>query len=156
MNVKFGNRLKKARKSKNLTQKQLAESIGINQKQYQHWERGRAEPSFDKVKRLSYVLEADIEWLLYGSGKLITNNGFSDNINIGYRDMKARKKHMEILDTKGLKCPEPLLKIAVKSVDMNEGDILEVIGDCPTFGNDVNIWCKRLHKNLLFTKIINL
>ena len=75
MNVKFGNRLKKARKAKKLTQKQLAESIGINQKQYQHWEAGRAEPSFDKVKRLSYVLEADIEWLLFGNGKLITNNG---------------------------------------------------------------------------------
>jgi TusA-related sulfurtransferase len=66
--------------------------------------------------------------------------------------MKTRKKHVEILDTKGLKCPEPLLKIAVKSVDMNEGDILEVIGDCPTFANDVKIWCKRLHKTLLFTK----
>ena len=75
MSIKFGSRLKKARKAKNLTQKQLAESIGINQKQYQHWERGRAEPSFDRVKRLSYVLEADIEWLLFGNGKLITNNG---------------------------------------------------------------------------------
>jgi transcriptional regulator with XRE-family HTH domain len=74
MSVKFGNRLKKARKAKNLTQKQLAESIGINQKQYQHWERGRAEPSFDKVRRLAYMLETDIEWILFGNGKLITNN----------------------------------------------------------------------------------
>jgi transcriptional regulator with XRE-family HTH domain len=73
MSVKFGNRLKKARKEKKLTQKQLAESIGINQKQYQHWERGRAEPSFDKVKRLSYVLEINVEWLLYGNGKFIAN-----------------------------------------------------------------------------------
>ena len=75
MNVRFGNRLKKARKAKNLTQKQLAESIGINQKQYQHWERGRAEPSFDKVQRLSYILGINIEWLLYGNGKLVANNG---------------------------------------------------------------------------------
>jgi len=75
MNIQFGNRLRKARKAKNLTQKQLAESIGINQKQYQHWERGRAEPSFDKVKRLSYMLGINVEWLLYGTGKLVTNNG---------------------------------------------------------------------------------
>jgi transcriptional regulator with XRE-family HTH domain len=75
MNIQFGKRLKKARKSKNLTQKQLAESIGVNQKQYQHWERGRAEPSFDKVKRLSYMLGINVEWLLYGNGKLIAKNG---------------------------------------------------------------------------------
>ena len=57
---------------------------------------------------------------------------------------------METLDTSGLQCPEPLLKIVAKSVDMKKGDILEVIGDCPTFTNDVKRWCKRLHKTLLF------
>ena len=71
MGTGFGNRLKKARKAKNLTQKQLAESIGINQKQYQHWERGRAEPRFDKIQRLTHVLETDVEWLLFGNRKLI-------------------------------------------------------------------------------------
>ena len=54
-----------------LTQKQVAESIGINQKQYQHWERGRAEPSFDKIQRLAYIHGVGIEWLLYGKGNLI-------------------------------------------------------------------------------------
>jgi tRNA 2-thiouridine synthesizing protein A len=54
-----------------------------------------------------------------------------------------------LLDTVGLKCPQPILKIAAKSPDMQPGDILEVIGDCPTFERDIRAWCKRLKKTLL-------
>jgi len=39
---------------------------------------------------------------------------------------------VEILNTGGLN-PQPVLKIAVKAADMNHGDILEGVGDCPTF-----------------------
>jgi tRNA 2-thiouridine synthesizing protein A len=56
---------------------------------------------------------------------------------------------VEILDTTGLKCPQPVLKIAVRAPDMNPGDILEVWGDCPTFEKDVRTWCQRLQKILL-------
>jgi tRNA 2-thiouridine synthesizing protein A len=41
------------------------------------------------------------------------------------------------------------MKIAVLSPDMQPGDILEVIGDCPTFERDVRVWCERLNKILL-------
>ncbi len=71
MGIEFGHRLREARTSAKLTQKQLAESIGVKQKQYQHWERGRAEPSIDNIQRLSFVLGVNIEWLLYGG-----NGGF--------------------------------------------------------------------------------
>ena len=57
-----------------------------------------------------------------------------------------------ILDTKGLKCPQPVLKIAAKSPDMKIGDILEVIGDCPTFEKDIRAWCQRLNKTLLIIR----
>jgi tRNA 2-thiouridine synthesizing protein A len=56
---------------------------------------------------------------------------------------------VSVLDTLGLKCPQPVLKIAVKAPDMNAGDILEVWGDCPTFEKDVRVWCERLGKTLL-------
>ncbi len=58
----------------------------------------------------------------------------------------------EILDTLGLKCPQPVLKIASKTPDMKPGDILEVVGDCPTFEKDIRVWCQRLNKTLLFIK----
>ncbi len=59
---------------------------------------------------------------------------------------------VEILDTLGLKCPQPILKIAVRAPDMKPGDILEVLGDCPTFEKDVRIWCERLGKVFLSIK----
>ena len=55
----------------------------------------------------------------------------------------------EILDMVGMKCPQPVLKIAVRAPDMKPGDILEVIGDCPTFERDVRVWCQRLKKTFL-------
>lgn len=57
-----------------------------------------------------------------------------------------------VLDTTGMKCPQPVLKIAAKSPDMQHGDVLEVIGDCPTFERDIRAWCKRLKKSLLYIR----
>ncbi len=53
------------------------------------------------------------------------------------------------LDTLGLRSPEPVLKLAVKASGMEPGDILEVLGDCPTLERDVRTWCERLRKVFL-------
>lgn len=55
----------------------------------------------------------------------------------------------KFLDTCGLKCPQPVLKIAEMLPQMQPGDILEVVGDCPTFEQDVRNWCERMGKTLL-------
>jgi tRNA 2-thiouridine synthesizing protein A len=59
---------------------------------------------------------------------------------------------VHVLDTLGLKCPQPVLKIAVRAPNMDPGDILEVLGDCPTFEKDVRTWCERLGKVFLSIK----
>ncbi len=59
---------------------------------------------------------------------------------------------VRILDMVGLKCPQPILKIAVISQEMAHGDILAVVGDCPTFEKDVRVWCERMKKVLLSVK----
>ncbi|KPK14290.1 MAG: SirA-like protein [Nitrospira bacterium SG8_3] len=59
---------------------------------------------------------------------------------------------IQVLDTLGQKCPQPVLKIAVKAPDMKPGDILEILGDCPTFERDVRAWCERLGKLVLSVK----
>ncbi len=56
---------------------------------------------------------------------------------------------VQTLNTLSLRCPQPILKIAVKAPDMTPGDILEVLGDCPTFERDVRTWCERLGKVFL-------
>jgi transcriptional regulator with XRE-family HTH domain len=74
MEEEFGTRLKNLRNAKKMTQKELAETIGVNQKQCQHWERGRAEPGFDKLQRLAHALGVRIEWLLYGNGRAVSHD----------------------------------------------------------------------------------
>lgn len=59
---------------------------------------------------------------------------------------------VQVLDTLGMKCPQPVLKIAVEAPNIGDGDILEVIGDCPTFEKDVRIWCERLGRVFLSVK----
>ena len=55
-----------------------------------------------------------------------------------------------LLDTLGLKCPQPVLKVAVKAKEISVGDILEVLADCPSFPKDIEAWCTRMGKTLLF------
>jgi len=57
-----------------------------------------------------------------------------------------------ILDCLGLKCPQPILKIASTVPELKEGDVLEVSADCPTFEKDVRLWCERMKKVLLWVK----
>jgi tRNA 2-thiouridine synthesizing protein A len=59
---------------------------------------------------------------------------------------------IEKLDATGLKCPQPILKIAAKSPVMKPGDILEVTANCPTFEQDVRSWSERVKKPLLWVK----
>jgi tRNA 2-thiouridine synthesizing protein A len=59
----------------------------------------------------------------------------------------------EKLNTIGLKCPMPVMKLAVKAVYMKSGDILELWGDCPTFERDVRVWCERLGRLFLSVNI---
>ena len=56
------------------------------------------------------------------------------------------------LDLCGLRCPQPIFKIALASADLMPGDILDVTADCPSFEVDVRTWCRRLKKALLYVK----
>ena len=47
----------------------------------------------------------------------------------------------EILDCKGLKCPQPVLKLAIKATSIAAGTTLEVHADCPSFPTEVEKWC---------------
>ncbi len=56
------------------------------------------------------------------------------------------------LDAKGLKCPQPTLKVTIMATKMSAGDVLEVIADCPTFEQDIRDWCNRSKKVLLWMR----
>lgn len=59
---------------------------------------------------------------------------------------------VHLIDARGLRCPQPVLKITAQAVKTQAGDVIEAIGDCPTFEKDIRDWCGRTRKVLLWIK----
>lgn len=55
----------------------------------------------------------------------------------------------DTLDCMGLSCPMPIVKLAQKMKDMQEGQILEMLADDIGAKEDVPAWCKRTQNELL-------
>ncbi|HDH41917.1 MAG TPA: sulfurtransferase TusA family protein [Candidatus Altiarchaeales archaeon] len=53
------------------------------------------------------------------------------------------------LDTTGLSCPMPIVKMSRKRRELKPGDIMNVISDADGFRNSVQVWCKRENAELL-------
>ncbi len=55
----------------------------------------------------------------------------------------------EILNCKGMKCPQPVLKTAIKANILAPGTTLEVHADCHSFQQDIQKWCNDNGKVLI-------
>jgi len=53
------------------------------------------------------------------------------------------------IDCSGMRCPQPVLKLAVETADTPVGTVVEIVGDCPTFEKDIRTFCDRRRKTLL-------
>jgi transcriptional regulator with XRE-family HTH domain len=62
--MEFGERLRKARDDKGLSQQDLAERAGIQASAVSHFELGRRLPSFDNIRRLADALNVTSDFLL--------------------------------------------------------------------------------------------
>ena len=52
------------------------------------------------------------------------------------------------LDTKGMKCPLPIVQIAKAVKKMSPGQTLEICADDPAFSEDVKAWCNMTGNTL--------
>lgn len=62
--MEFHERLKELRVSKNLTQQQVAQALGMAVRQYQRYEHGERKPTYDIIIRLCYFFEISSDELL--------------------------------------------------------------------------------------------
>lgn len=62
--VPFAERLKKARKQKRLTQREVAEYLGIATHSYQNYEGGQRQPDFEALVVIADYLEVTTDYLL--------------------------------------------------------------------------------------------
>lgn len=68
----LGEKIRRCRKAKGLSQQRLAEELGIQYQSVQDWERGKTRPSLDKVVRLCEIFDVTSTWLLHPGGKEYT------------------------------------------------------------------------------------
>ena len=64
MDKNFCENLKLARKDSNLTQKQVADKLGVVESCYANWEQGRTEPSIAMLRKLSKIFNISIDELI--------------------------------------------------------------------------------------------
>lgn len=57
-------RLKSCRKSKGVTQKQVAEYLNMTERGYQNYELGRGEPNIENLIRLADFFDVSIDYLV--------------------------------------------------------------------------------------------
>lgn len=55
----------------------------------------------------------------------------------------------EVLDCRGLRCPQPILKAAIKIQTLPPGTTLEIHADCPEFAAQVKEWCEQTGRVLV-------
>ena len=65
--MKFSEKLQKLRKSRNLTQEQLAEKLFVSRTAISKWESDRGYPNIDSLKAISKFFSVSIDELLSGN-----------------------------------------------------------------------------------------
>lgn len=58
------------------------------------------------------------------------------------------------IDAKGLRCPEPLMVVRNKMMDMKSGEIIMVIATDPSTSWDFPNFCKFLHHELIHQETV--
>ena len=64
MEIKFAKNLKDLRKAKKITQKQLATTLGVDQRTVSAWENGICEPSFARLAEICQFFNETFDEIL--------------------------------------------------------------------------------------------
>lgn len=92
--IKIGNNLKKLRKSKNFTQLQMANELGISVSAYSNYENDNRTPSLDTIYRICSILDVGLVELLDDYTMIFMNSQeVIDEINC--TNEKYKKDHPE-------------------------------------------------------------
>ena len=60
----FNEHLRSIRKLQNKTQKETAQAVGANERNYQDWEYGRNKPGFDSLVALADFFNVSLDYLV--------------------------------------------------------------------------------------------
>lgn len=84
--MEIGAKIKAARKTAGLTQKQLCDLLGVHQTAVSQWEIGATQPSIELLYKLLAALDLTFEELINEQGQLLGNLTYSQKIISALRD----------------------------------------------------------------------
>ena len=97
----FQERLKKLRKSKNMSQQDLADELGISQQTVAKWESGTASPKNTAIVRLSSIFDVSCDYLLGNQKKISEKEAiemlFGDDFEYNEETINDVQKYIEFL-----------------------------------------------------------
>jgi len=132
---KIGNFISEARKSKNLTQKDLAEKLNVSINAVSKWERGICLMDMSLLKPLSQILDISITEIINGEkDNNNIENAIENTINYSNNKLKLekRKKHIILFVSILIICFIGLLSykgLLIYCIDMTTQNINEYIDD---------------------------
>ncbi len=62
----YGERIRRGREAKALTQEELAEKLHVTRQAVSAWERGQTQPDLDTLERIAQALDTEVTALIYG------------------------------------------------------------------------------------------
>ena len=94
--MSFANRIKQLRIDNNLTQKDIAEKLGMTPTGISYWESGNAVPNYETLKKLADLFNVSIDFLI-GNEKTNDENDVLFR-KIGKVDVEKKELLMRILN----------------------------------------------------------
>ncbi len=91
----FSDNLKKCRIEKGLSQKELAEKIGVAPSTYSLYERGAREPDVAKIKTIAKVLGVSGDYLLFGEDDPFNTVAFALYKQLDFEDKAEIRGEMK-------------------------------------------------------------
>lgn len=149
--VKIGRKIAELRKSKNMTQFELADAMGVSFQAVSNWERGNSMPDISKLAELSEILGTTVDELLGKKNpvveKIINNEkidtaGVSRDEILEAAEISKPDRVRKMIDDDGIADIAPLLpfldeayiaELADKYYDGNEKGLVVLL---PFLGND--------------------
>ena len=110
----LGNRLKKLRLEKKLTQLQIAQKVNISEARYNLYENNKRQPDYELLKNLAEVLETTTDYLLGNDNTTKTiNSVIPDNELADKLSVLIENEHAKVLfDKLGELSDEELNQVA--------------------------------------------
>lgn len=94
-------RLRFLRRERNISQVELAKLFDVHQTAICQWENGRANPDFDKLKKIASFFGVTVDYLLQNDSEVVVGAGHADDINNAYRAAKTEASRRDLMSGSG-------------------------------------------------------